>query len=133
MTKFYDAVYSFERVGGYQFVKLYISMFEKWLESPQWLLAVSKPEVRMRVKSAWGQEYLLIQADPSRPTYPLCVPTAWGILISRQNCLLWSQAHMYFNSLRPSDSMAAKFWSSLLQPMACPQYGAKWVPEPIVT
>ena len=28
MTKFYDAVYSFERVGGYQFVKLYISMFE---------------------------------------------------------------------------------------------------------
>ena len=57
MTKFYDAVYSFERVGGYQFVKLYISMFEKWLESPQWLLAVSKPEVRMRVTSAWGQEY----------------------------------------------------------------------------
>ena len=60
--------------------------------------------------------YPLIQADPSRPTYPLCVPTAWGILISRQNCLLWSQAHMYFNSLRPSDHMAAKFWSSLLQP-----------------
>ena len=58
MTKFYDAVYSFERVGGYQFVKLYISMFEKWLESPQWLLAVSKPEVRMRVTSAWGQEYV---------------------------------------------------------------------------
>ena len=57
MTKFYDAVYSFERVRGYQFVKLYISMFEKWLESPQWLLAVSKPEVRMRVTSAWGQEY----------------------------------------------------------------------------
>ena len=57
MTKFYDAVYSFERVGGYQFVKLYISMFEKWLESPQWLLAVSKPEVRMRVTSAWGQEF----------------------------------------------------------------------------
>ena len=56
MTKFFDAVYSFERVGGYQFVKLYISMFEKWLESPQWLLAVSKPEVRMRVTSAWGQE-----------------------------------------------------------------------------
>ena len=56
MTKFYDAVYSFERVGGYQFVKLYISMLEKWLESPQWLLAVSKPEVRMRVTSAWGQE-----------------------------------------------------------------------------
>ena len=56
MTKFYDAVYSFERVRGYQFVKLYISMFEKWLESPQWLLAVSKPEVRMRVTSAWGQD-----------------------------------------------------------------------------
>ena len=56
MTKFYDAVYSFERVRGYQFVKLYISMFEKWLESLQWLLAVSKPEVRMRVTSAWGQE-----------------------------------------------------------------------------
>ena len=59
MTKFYDAVYSFERVGGYRFVKLYISMFEKWLESPQWLLAVSKPEVRMRVTSAWGQELIL--------------------------------------------------------------------------
>ena len=59
MTKFYDAVYSFERVGGYQFVKLYISMFEKWLESPQWLLVVSKPEVcmAMRVTSAWGQEF----------------------------------------------------------------------------
>ena len=66
MTKFYDAVYSFERVGGYQFVKLYISMFEKWLESPQWLLAVSKPEVRMRVTSAWGQEYLLIHAPFTR-------------------------------------------------------------------
>ena len=77
--------------------------------------------------------YARIQADPSRPTYPLCVPTAWGILISRLNCLLWSQAHMYFNSLRSSDRMAAKFWSSLLQPIACPQYGAKWVPEPIVT
>ena len=59
MTKFYDAVYSFERVRGYQFVKLYISMFEKWLESPQWLLAVSKTEVRMRVTSAWGQELLV--------------------------------------------------------------------------
>ena len=57
MAKFYDAVYSIERVRGYQFVKLYISMFEKWLESPQWLLAVSKPEVRMRVTSAWGQEW----------------------------------------------------------------------------
>ena len=57
MTKFNDAVYSIDRVRGYQFVKLYISMFEKWLESPQWLLAVSKPEVRMRVTSAWGQEY----------------------------------------------------------------------------
>ena len=56
MTQFYDAVYSFESVRGYQFVKLYISMFEKWLESPQWLLAVSKPEVRMRVTSAWGQD-----------------------------------------------------------------------------
>ena len=77
--------------------------------------------------------YPLIQTDPSRPTYPLCVSTAWGILISGLNCLLWSQAHMYFNSMRPSDRMAAKFWSSLLQPMACPQYGAKWVPEPIVT
>ena len=57
MTKFYDDVYSFEHVRGYQFVKLYISMFEKWLESPQWLLAVRKSEVRMRVTSAWGQEY----------------------------------------------------------------------------
>ena len=57
MTKFYDDVYSFERVRGCQFLKLYISMFEKWLESPRWLLAVSKPNVRMRVTSAWGQEY----------------------------------------------------------------------------
>ena len=64
--------------------------------------------------------YPLIQADPCRPTYPLCVLAAWGILISRQNCLLWSQAHMYFNSLRPSDRMAEKFWSSLFQPMVCP-------------
>ena len=65
MTKFYDAVYSFERVRGYQFVKLYISMFGKWLESPQWLLVVSKPEVRLRVTSAWGHEFplfLLLQA-----------------------------------------------------------------------
>ena len=54
MTKFYDDVYSFEPVGGCQFLKLYISMFEKRLESPQWLLAVSKPKVRMRVTSAWG-------------------------------------------------------------------------------
>ena len=49
MTKFYDDVYSFERVQSCQFLKLYISMFEKWLESPQWLLAVSKPKVRMLV------------------------------------------------------------------------------------
>ena len=57
MTKFYDDVYSFERVRDCQFLKLYKSMFEKWPESPQWLLAVSKPKVRMRVTSAWGQEY----------------------------------------------------------------------------
>ena len=57
MTKFYDDVYSFEPVRGCQFLKLSISMFEKWLESPQWLLAVSKPKVRMRVTSAWGQEW----------------------------------------------------------------------------
>ena len=57
MTKFYDDVYSFERVRGCQFLKLYKSMFEKCLESPQWLLAVSKPKVRMRVTSAWGQEW----------------------------------------------------------------------------
>ena len=56
ITKFYDDVYSFERVRGCQFLKLYISTFEKWLESPQWLLVVSKPKVRMRVTSAWGQE-----------------------------------------------------------------------------
>ena len=56
MTKLYDDVYSFERVRGCQFLKLYISMFEKWLESPQWLLAVNKPKVRMHVMSAWGQE-----------------------------------------------------------------------------
>ena len=54
MTKFYDAVYSFERVRGCQFLKLYISMFDKWLESPQWLLAVSKPKVRMCVTSAFS-------------------------------------------------------------------------------
>ena len=56
MTKFYDDVYSFVPVRGCQFLKLYISMFEKWPESPQWLLAVSKPKVRMRVTSAWWQE-----------------------------------------------------------------------------
>ena len=55
--EFYDDVYSFERVRGCQFLKLYISMFEKWLESPQRLPAVSKPKVRMRVTSAWGQEF----------------------------------------------------------------------------
>ena len=33
MTKFYDDVYSFEPVRGCQFLKLYISMFEKLLES----------------------------------------------------------------------------------------------------
>ena len=47
----------FEPVRGCQFLKLYISMFEKWLESLQWLLAASKPKVRMRVTSAWGQEF----------------------------------------------------------------------------
>ena len=57
VTKFYDDVYSFEPVRGCQFLKLYISMFEKWLESPQLLLAVSKPNVRMCVTSAWGQEF----------------------------------------------------------------------------
>ena len=59
MTKFYDDVNSFEPVRGCQFLKLYISMFEKWLESPQWLLAVSKPKMRMRVTSAWGQDILI--------------------------------------------------------------------------
>ena len=58
VTKFYDDVYSFEPVRGCHFPKVYISMFEKWLESPQWLLVVSKPKVRMRVTSAWGQELL---------------------------------------------------------------------------
>ena len=34
----------------------YISMFQKWLESPQWLLAVSKPKVRMCVTpGVWRQ------------------------------------------------------------------------------
>ena len=58
MIKFYDDVYSFAPVRGCQFLKLYISMFEKWLESRQWLQAVSKPKVRLplRVTSAWGQE-----------------------------------------------------------------------------
>ena len=56
LTKFYEDVYSFEPVRGCQFLRLYISMFEKWLESPQWLLVVSKPKVHMRVTSAWGQE-----------------------------------------------------------------------------
>ena len=65
MTKFYDNVYSFEPVRGSQFLKLYKSMFEKWLESPQWLPTVSKPKVRMRVTSAWGQElcFLIINAS----------------------------------------------------------------------
>ena len=58
MTKFYDDAYSFLACEGCQFLKLYISMFEKWLESPQWLLAVSKPKVRMRVTSASGQEFV---------------------------------------------------------------------------
>ena len=57
MTKFFDDVYPFEPVRRCQFLKLYIAMFEKWLESPQWLLAVSKPKVRMHVTSAWGQEF----------------------------------------------------------------------------
>ena len=66
MTKFYDNVYSFEPVRGCQFLKPYISMFEKWLESPQWLLAVSKPKVRMRVTSAWGQEFREVHKIPGR-------------------------------------------------------------------
>ena len=78
MTKFYDAVYSFERVRGYQFVKLYISMFEKWLESPQWLLAVSKPEVRMRVTSAWGQEYNTIQNNSMLKSSWKCGESKWN-------------------------------------------------------
>ena len=53
ITKFYDDVYSFEPVRGCQFLNLYILMFEKWLESPQWLLAVSKPKVCMCV--TWGK------------------------------------------------------------------------------
>ena len=48
---------------GWHFPKVYISMFEKWLESPQWLLVVSKPKVRMRVTSAWGQEYFAFYWD----------------------------------------------------------------------
>ena len=111
MTKFYDAVYSFERVGGYQFVKLYISMFEKWLESPQWLLAVSKPEVRMRVTSAWGQEL-----DFSFILFDLCllitffnfimnyvpIVTFWIFtyhkiwILSIMFCFIWSYWIIYF-------------------------------------
>ena len=73
--------------------------------------------------------YPLIQADPHIP------------FVCPQHGVSWYQDKTVFsdlrptctfNSLRPSDRMAAKFWSSLLQPMACPQYGAKWVPEPIV-
>ena len=74
--------------------------------------------------------YPLIQADPHIP------------FVCPQHGVSWYQDKTVFsdlrptctfNSLGPSDRMAAKFWSSLLQPMACPQYGAKWVPEPIVT
>ena len=67
MTKFYDDVYSFEPARGCQFLTLYILMFAKWLESPQWLLAVSKPKVRMRVTSAWGQEFPHQNAAPTIP------------------------------------------------------------------
>ena len=81
--------------------------------------------------------YPLIQADPSRPTYPLCLPTAWGIphipFVCPQHGVSWYQDKTVFSDLRPTCTMAAKFWSSLLQPMTCPQYGAKWMPEPIVT
>ena len=83
MAKFYDAVYSFERVGGYQFVKLYISMFEKWLESPQWLLAVSKPEVRMRVTSAWGQEFSFAREADHSP--PICVESVSSAVLTYQH------------------------------------------------
>ena len=41
--------------------------------------------------------YPLIQADPSRPTYPLCVPTAWGILPR----VSWYQDKTVFSDLRP--------------------------------
>ena len=69
MTKFYDDVHSFERVRDYWFVDLYILMFEKWSESPQWRLAVSKPEVRMRVTSPWGQEYGITRPQEVNENY----------------------------------------------------------------
>ena len=54
-------------------------MFEKWLESPQWLPVVSKPEVRMRVTSVWGQEYFpLAFACWAAQTYR---PQAWIVYL----------------------------------------------------
>ena len=100
MTKFYDAVYSFERVGGYQFVKLYISMFEKGLESPQWLLAVTKPEVRMRVTSAWGQEYF--DSDRKRAFFEQAISAGfWDKLCKILSCRFvantYLMCHLYEN------------------------------------
>ena len=42
--------------------------------------------------------YPLIHADPSRPTYPLCVPTAWGIF----KILSCYQDKTVFSDLRPT-------------------------------
>ena len=86
MTKFYDDVYSFERVRGCQFLKLYISMFEKWLESPQWLLAVSKPKVRMRVTSAWGQEYCQVETTCKIQLNTQCLYTKRIYISYRTQC-----------------------------------------------
>ena len=77
--------------------------------------------------------YPLIQADPSRPTYPLCVPTAWGILISRQNCLLWSHwiCHMY----NGTHLVQASMWSgsALVKVTASCFFSTKPLPDLLLT
>ena len=104
MTKFYDAVYSFERVRGYQFVKLYISMFGNWLESPQWLLAVSKPEVRMRVTSAWVQEWVGVLGR-SKSRHLACCCLTWpkwdhGTQACARHGLIWVKWDHYKHARR---------------------------------
>ena len=59
MTVFYDDDCSFERVTRCRFLKLYISMFEKWLSDTA--MADGGEQMRsahaaMHVTSAWGQE-----------------------------------------------------------------------------
>ena len=111
MTKFYDDVYSFEPVGGCQFLKLYISMFEKRLESPQWLLAVSKPKVRMRVTSAWGQElpdyYQVVSHFARHAMWFICM----GIL-KIVNCECWNTQPFHHFQVGPDIKL--DLWSHII-------------------